>query len=52
MKVDPKKPAATLERDGQTYYFCSLGCRDQFQKRPPTSPTAVPLAMHSSGSAH
>lgn len=52
MKVDPKKPAATLERDGQTYYFCSLGCRDQFQKRPPTSPTAVPLAMHRSGAAH
>jgi Cu+-exporting ATPase len=52
MKVDPTQAAASLERDGRTYYFCSLGCRDQFQKRPPASPAAVPLAMRTPKQPH
>jgi Cu+-exporting ATPase len=30
MTVDTEKAAGKSERDGQTYYFCSLGCKDKF----------------------
>jgi YHS domain-containing protein len=30
MTVDTSSPAATLVRDGETFYFCSLRCRDKF----------------------
>ena len=30
MEVDPKDAAATVELGGNSYYFCSTGCRDQF----------------------
>jgi YHS domain-containing protein/uncharacterized membrane protein YraQ (UPF0718 family) len=32
MAVDTTSAAATSERDGVTYYFCSLGCRDRFER--------------------
>jgi len=32
MTVDPKKAAATIEYDGQPYYFCSKGCAAKFQQ--------------------
>ena len=31
MKVDPARPAATLTRDGQTFYFCHPGCKERFE---------------------
>jgi Cu+-exporting ATPase len=34
MTVDPKTAAATSEYKGQTYYFCSKGCKAQFAKHP------------------
>lgn len=34
MEVDPKSAAATVEYKGQTYYFCSPGCKTAFQKDP------------------
>lgn len=34
MKVDPERPAATLVRDGRTFYFCNPGCKDRFEKGP------------------
>jgi Cu+-exporting ATPase len=34
MSVDPKTSAATSEYKGQTYYFCSKGCKAQFDKSP------------------
>ncbi|HEY2820159.1 MAG TPA: heavy metal translocating P-type ATPase [Candidatus Acidoferrum sp.] len=34
MTVDPKKAAATIEFDGQPYYFCSKGCAAKFQQNP------------------
>ncbi len=34
MTVDKAAPAATLERNGETYYFCSLRCRDRFAAQP------------------
>ncbi len=30
MRIDTDDAVATAERDGQTFYFCSLACRDAF----------------------
>lgn len=34
MKVDPKSAAASAEYEGETYYFCSKGCKAAFEKEP------------------
>jgi YHS domain-containing protein len=34
MDVDPKTAAGKSEYQGQTYYFCSLGCKKDFDKEP------------------
>ena len=34
MTVDPAKAAATIEYEGQPYYFCSKGCAAKFQQDP------------------
>jgi YHS domain-containing protein len=34
MQVDPATAAASSEYDGQMYYFCSPGCKRQFDKDP------------------
>jgi uncharacterized membrane protein YraQ (UPF0718 family)/YHS domain-containing protein len=34
MTVDPATTTERIERGGQTYYFCSSGCRAAFQKEP------------------
>ncbi len=34
MEVDPKKAAGKSEYQGQTYYFCSPGCKAAFDKEP------------------
>ena len=34
MMVDPKAAAGQSEYQGQTYYFCSLGCKRDFDKDP------------------
>lgn len=34
MKVDERKASAKAEHNGQTYYFCSNGCRSAFEKDP------------------
>jgi YHS domain-containing protein len=34
MQVDPKKPGATSVYKGQTIYFCSSGCKADFDKNP------------------
>jgi YHS domain-containing protein len=33
MTVDPANAPASAHRDGETFYFCSLGCRDKFLAR-------------------
>ena len=33
MKIDPKKAAGT-SRHGDTYYFCSAGCKAKFDRDP------------------
>jgi len=34
MEVDPATAAGTSEYQGATYYFCSVGCKRQFDKDP------------------
>jgi YHS domain-containing protein len=34
MDVDPKTAAGKSEYQGKTYYFCSLGCKQDFDKAP------------------
>lgn len=34
MQVDSTKAAATEKYQGQTFYFCSAGCREKFRKEP------------------
>ncbi len=34
MNVDESKAAATSVHEGKTYYFCSTGCKETFEKEP------------------
>lgn len=34
MQVDPKNAAGTSEYQGNTYFFCSSGCKQAFDKEP------------------
>jgi len=34
MTVSPETAAASFEHDGETYYFCSKGCRTAFELKP------------------
>ncbi len=34
MDIEPATAAGTSEYKGQTYYFCSLGCKKAFDKEP------------------
>ena len=34
MDADPKQAAGQSEYQGQTYYFCSAGCKKAFDKEP------------------
>ncbi len=34
MDIDPATAAGISEYKGQTYYFCSLGCKKSFDKEP------------------
>ncbi|UTI63968.1 permease [Paraconexibacter antarcticus] len=45
MKVDRAK-ALTIERDGQTVFFCSEHCRHAFNADPGSSPDAAPSCRH------
>ena len=34
MQVDPQDAAGQSEYNGQTYYFCSAGCKRKFDQNP------------------
>jgi Cu+-exporting ATPase len=34
MDIDPDTAAASSEYEGQTYYFCSIGCQEEFDANP------------------
>ncbi len=38
MEIDPKEAAAKSEYQGVTYYFCSRGCRAEFEAELPGFP--------------
>jgi Cu+-exporting ATPase len=41
MTIDPAKAAGTSERNGETFYFCSLGCKTKFDAQE-SQPQPVP----------
>lgn len=43
MSVDPEKTPHTAEYKGETYYFCSPGCKKAFEADPVTY---VPASDH------
>ncbi|HEV8592132.1 MAG TPA: heavy metal translocating P-type ATPase, partial [Pyrinomonadaceae bacterium] len=44
MTVDPSTAAAEYEYNGETYYFCAVGCRNKFAANPETF-LSVPSAV-------
>jgi Cu+-exporting ATPase len=34
MQVDPSKAAGTSQYNGETFYFCSKGCKTRFDANP------------------
>lgn len=34
MQVDEQNAAARSEYEGQTFYFCSEGCKEKFEQNP------------------
>ena len=34
MTVEPATAAAQSKHGGQTYYFCAVGCKQQFDREP------------------
>ena len=34
MEIDEKAAVATSEYEGETYYFCALGCKEAFDAEP------------------
>lgn len=49
MEIDPAKAAATSQYAGQTYYFCSEGCRRTFAAAPEKFVGAASPAAHHGG---
>jgi YHS domain-containing protein len=41
MIVNPRRAAATVEGNGRTIYFCSVGCRDTFVRNGGTCGDAI-----------
>lgn len=46
MIVNEKEAAATSEYQGQTYYFCSTGCKKSFDENPAKYLTSSSDAEH------
>ena len=56
MQVDPAKAAGTSQHQGQTYYFCSKGCKAKFDANPggylaPQAPPPVAAPSHPASDA-
>lgn len=52
MDIAPATPAATLEHEGVTYYFCSRGCRVDFDEDPAGVLAAEAAYDHAAASGH
>jgi Cu+-exporting ATPase len=46
MVIDPKTAAGKSEYNGQTYYFCSEGCKRDFDKEPEKYAEAQGQSQH------
>ncbi|MDQ2842641.1 MAG: heavy metal translocating P-type ATPase [Acidobacteriota bacterium] len=46
MQVDPLKAAGQSQFEGQTYYFCGLGCKKKFDADPGQYLDSTPLPKH------
>ena len=46
MDVDPKSDVNKSEYKGQTYYFCSAGCKKDFDREPEKYIKPVVLGQH------
>jgi YHS domain-containing protein len=46
MKIDTKTATGKSEYNGQTYYFCSLGCKKSFDKEPEKYAKAADHGQH------
>jgi Cu+-exporting ATPase len=60
MEIDPQTAAGQTERDGKTYYFCSLACKERFeaetrktdvQARVDGGASSEPVQLHSGESS-
>lgn len=52
MTVDPKSAAGCSEYSGETYYFCSRGCKRLFDQSPETYLGRAPLQGNTDQSKH
>jgi Cu+-exporting ATPase len=34
MMVEPDSAVASVDYNGKTYYFCSMGCKEEFEEDP------------------
>jgi Cu+-exporting ATPase len=44
MTVTPETAAGAWEHEGETYYFCSVGCMDRFRADPVSFLTSDPAS--------
>ena len=51
MTVDPARAAGVSERDGQTYYFCSKGCKEKFDAGAGTNTSQATQSEHATHQA-
>jgi Cu+-exporting ATPase len=47
MDIDPASAAGTSEHEGKTYYFCSRGCKLEFDEGPGAALAAEAAYDHS-----
>jgi len=52
MEIDPATAAGKTEYMGQTYYFCSLGCKKSFDKEPEKYIGHIEQSEHSGHGEH
>lgn len=44
MEIDSESAAASSDYEGTTYYFCAVGCKEQFDAEPAKFLSAAPQA--------
>ena len=52
MMIDPKSAGGKSEYKGQTYYFCSPGCKKTFDKNPEKYATQADTSHSEHGQHH